>query len=93
MLRLAKVLGKTVHEIENTMSVSELKKWAVYLSQEHSNSIEIQLALLTTVVANAMGGKAKIEDFLVTQYKVETKKVTTTPMSAKDVRAKFSNLL
>lgn len=63
------MLGKTVFEIENTMSINELREWAEYLSQEPVNSTEIQLALLTSVAANMMGGKSKIDDFLITSYK------------------------
>lgn len=53
------------------MSMSELHSWVEYLSKEPTNSIEIQLALLTTVVANMMGGKKKLDDFLITAYKPE----------------------
>lgn len=69
MFRLASLLGKTVREIECTMSINELEGWAEFLSREPNNSVEIQLALLTTVVANMMGGKKKIDDFLITEYK------------------------
>lgn len=51
------------------MSTSELRGWAQYLSMEPVNSTEVQLALLTTVVANILGGKSSIEDFLITSYK------------------------
>lgn len=51
------------------MSIVELRGWAEYLSMEPTNSTEIQLALLTSVVANMMGGKSKIDDFLITSYK------------------------
>ncbi len=61
-------------EIEHTMSVNELHDWSEYLSLEPSNSIEIQIALLTTVVANMMGGKRTLDDFLITNYKVKVNK-------------------
>lgn len=51
------------------MSISELREWAMYLQQEPTNSTEIQLALLTSVAANMMGGKSKIDDFLITSYR------------------------
>lgn len=69
LFRLAKLLGKSVFELENTMSMSELREWAEFLSKEPVNSVEVQLALLTTIVANMMGGKKKIDDFLITSYK------------------------
>lgn len=92
MLRLCRMLGKTLNELEHTMTKSELKKWAIYMSKEPSNSIELQLALLTTVAANAMGGKSKLNDFYITEYKIE-KEVEVAPMSANDIRSKFSNVL
>lgn len=51
------------------MSISELREWTIYLQQEPTNSVEIQLSLLTSVVANMMGSKSKIDDFLITSYR------------------------
>lgn len=51
------------------MSIVELRGWSEYLSMEPTNSVEIQLALLTSVVGNLMGGKTKIDDFLITSYR------------------------
>ena len=54
------------------MTVSELHGWAQYLSEEPPNSIEIQTALVAQVANNAMGGKATLEDMLITRKKKET---------------------
>lgn len=51
------------------MSIVELREWSTYLQFEPVNSTEIQLALLTSVCANMLGGKSKIDDFLITTYK------------------------
>lgn len=51
------------------MSMSELHQWALYLSLEPHNSVEIQTALVAQVANNAMGGKAKLEDMLITQHR------------------------
>lgn len=66
LFRLARLLGKTVRELTTTMSVGELHGWSKYLSLEPSNSIEIQSALIAQVANNAMGGKAKLKDMLIT---------------------------
>lgn len=50
------------------MTVSELQGWANYLQLEPYNSIEIQSALIAQVANNAMGGKAKLSDMLITQH-------------------------
>ena len=94
MLRLCRMLGKTLYELEATMTKSELKKWAIYMSKEPSNSVELQLALLTTVASNMMGGKHKLDDFYITQYKIDTpSQAEAKPMAANAIRSKFSNLL
>ena len=88
------MLGKTLTELKNTMPKSELRLWATYMSQEPSNSTELQLALLTTVASNMMGGKNKLDDFNITQYKVKkTEEISTKPMSVDAIRSKFSNVI
>ena len=48
------------------MSIGELHGWSKYLSLEPANSVEIQTALVAQVANNAMGGKAKLKDMLIT---------------------------
>lgn len=79
LFRIARTLGKTVSEIEHTMSHREFLEWDKYLSQEPHNSIEIQLALLTTVLANVNGNKSSISDFLITQQNNQDEKPTFEP--------------
>lgn len=73
------------------MSYTELLGWQRYFQEEPSNSIEIQLALLAQMVSSFGGGKHKIEDFLVTQYK-EKVKAKDSFASEDDVKAMFSLL-
>ena len=70
------------------MSINELREWADYLTLEPSNASEIQLALLTTVVANMMGGKKSVDDFLITNYKPQVEKSLF--MDENDVKNIFS---
>jgi len=70
------------------MSINELNSWAEYLSMEPSNSIEIQLALLTTIVANMMGGKKSVDDFIITSYRPKVDKPIF--MDEADVKNIFS---
>ena len=55
----------TLESMEAQMSEEEFHKWLVYNKFEPLNSLEIQLALLTTVVSSALGGKATVKDFMV----------------------------
>lgn len=57
------------------MSVGELHGWSKYLALEPANGVEIQTALVAQVANNAMGGKAKLKDMLITAY--ESQKETT----------------
>ena len=74
LFRLARLLGKTVRELTTTMSVGELHGWYKYLSLEPANSVEIQSALIAQVANNAMGGKAKLKDMLITSYESRKEK-------------------
>lgn len=74
LFRVARTLGKTVFEIEHTMSYRELLEWDKYFAQEPHNSTDVQLALLTTVLANVNGNKKSISDFLITQYATQEEK-------------------
>lgn len=62
------------------MSVNEINEWAEYLSKEPSNSTEIQLALLSHIVASFAGNKkSSLENMLITNYKIEVEKPLFTP--------------
>ena len=56
------------------MTASELHGWAKYLSLEPSNSVEIQTALVAQVANNAMGGKASLQDMLITSHAAKKEK-------------------
>lgn|GEM_PF-4032978 len=68
-------------EIKHCMSQKELIGWSKYLALEPFNSTEIQLALLSQMVSSFGGGKSKLQDFLITQYKG---KPSTTPEFASE---------
>ena len=54
-----------VFVMKATMPRSEYVGWLSYLRYEDPDVTEMQLATLTMVVSNALGGKAKVKDFLV----------------------------
>ena len=59
------MLGMPVFVMKATMPHSEYIGWLSLLRYEEPDVTEMQLATLTMVVANALGGKSKVKDFLV----------------------------
>jgi len=75
------------------MPISELYGWAEYLSYEPANSVEIQTALVAQVANNAMGGKATLDDMLITQQKKEktVEDVVSARPSPQEIKFMFSS--
>ena len=71
---MALALGKTVYELENSMSMSELSEWAEYLSiyPLHEDRNEMQLAVISKIHASA-SDSLKVEDFLISGAKKQKK--------------------
>jgi hypothetical protein len=71
---MALALGKTVYELENSMSMSELSEWAEYLSiyPLHEDRNEMQLAVISKIHASA-SDSLKVEDFLISGAKEQKK--------------------
>jgi hypothetical protein len=63
------------------MTSKELRGWSQYFALEPDNSVEIQLALLAQIVNNALGGKLKIKDALITRQETTNKEMPTAPTS------------
>jgi hypothetical protein len=66
-----------------TMPHSEYLQWVSYFENKKPDIQEQQMAILTTVAANAMGGKAKVTDFLVSKVKKGSK--VTTPQDLRGI--------
>lgn len=73
------------------MSYKELVGWSKYLAHEPVNSTEVQLALLSQIVSSFGGGKAKLNDLLITQYKGKSKDVSS--FASEDDVARIFSLL
>lgn len=72
--KLASTLGIPVFMLKTIMPIDEYKKWLIYLAEDEPDIPEMQLAVLSTLVSNALGGKAKVKDFLIRQPKQDTSK-------------------
>ncbi|MEI2264238.1 phage tail assembly protein T [Erwinia sp. CGal63] len=66
-MTLALRLGRTLHELKETLTASELRMWIEY---DRVNPIsdrrgDIQSAQVVTAVLNSQGAKVKMEDVLL----------------------------
>ena len=67
MFRLALALGRTVGELEQTMSINELREWSVFAETEPFGDVraDFRSAMVATVIAKVNGNKhAKPTDFM-----------------------------
>nr|WP_302825374.1 DUF4035 domain-containing protein [Hafnia alvei] len=66
-MTLALRLGKTVHELTQTITASELKMWIEFdrLSPIGDKRGDIQAALVASSVYRSQGGKATLDDMLL----------------------------
>ena len=66
-MSLALRMGRTLHELRNSLTASELKMWIAYdrLSPVGDWRGDVQAAQISTAILNAQGGKATINDMLL----------------------------
>lgn len=65
-------MGRTVGELEHTLSASELSEWVEFYNEEPfmADRIEVQLARLSAITVSQKSGKAvNVSDFMVTYKK------------------------
>ena len=71
---------------------NEFDKWMIYLQNKQPEIQEIQLAVLSTLVANGLGSKSKVHDFLISKPEKNTADTPTAGMDAASVRSAFSGI-
>ncbi|MDF1895080.1 DUF4035 domain-containing protein [Rahnella contaminans] len=76
LFSLALRLGRTVHELRQTLTASELKMWIAYdrLSPIGDWRGDFQAAQVATAAINAQGGKLSINDVLLKWGQTEEEK-------------------
>ncbi len=72
------------------LTPNEYYKWVSYLSHKKPEVTEIQLAVLSTLVSNGLGGKAAVKDFLISDSGPKIQ--NTGGMSNDQVKAAFSGV-
>lgn len=74
------------------MPQTEFIQWIAYLNNKGPDITEQQLAVLTTVAANAMGGKHKVTDFLVSKRTEHQSSSSPKPLDMAGVRGAFNGI-
>ena len=77
------------------MPVSEYRGWLLYLNNKQPDETEIQLAVLSNLVASGLGSKkSKVDNFLLNKPKQRAIQNTdpTKGMGTLDIKAAFSGL-
>lgn len=92
MFKLALLLGKTVGEIEHTMSSVELTEWLAYASIEPLPDAHWDSANVAFHVNRAMGGKGRFESFLPQTEHKRRQSEPKVKLDAKQSRGLLSRL-
>lgn len=66
-----------VSVMKMVLSNSEFSGWIKYIRQKPADITEVQLATIASLVSTAAGGKAKIEDFILSNKNSKKKKTNT----------------
>ena len=77
-MHLASDLGRTVEELENSITMEEYKRWQVFRSTRPFNTAEVQGALMCYFLSAAAGGKQEVEDFMITKTEEPKEEVKLT---------------
>jgi len=85
--KLALKLGKTVEELENTMTFQEYQEWQEYISINpfDEDITELQLAMIGLLNSNSK--HAKVSDFMISNKKQKPQKITNS-----QVHSFFNNI-
>lgn len=74
---IAEMLGQPVWFLRQTMPQDEYYGWMTYLKNKPPDIMEQQIAVLSTLVSNGLGGKAKVTDFLLSKVTEQKPKQIT----------------
>ncbi|WP_276835308.1 phage tail assembly protein T [Chryseobacterium cucumeris] len=86
---------RTVTELENFMSLSELYEWYEYYSEEPflADRLEIQLATLCNMVGSFGKSKLKHSDYMVRKLKQDNNIDVNNPDTIKAMFSGFAKIL
>ena len=81
-----------VVQMKQSMTSQEFHGWMIYLSNKQPDAHEIQLAVLTSMVGNAMGSKRPPTDFIIHKERKSNKEASTDVMGQTSVMAAFAGI-
>ncbi len=79
-----------VDVMKSVLTAVDYQKWVSYYQYKQPEITEIQLAVLSSMVSNGLGGKAKVEDFLLSKQDSRMEDKTPQVMTENEVRSVFS---
>ena len=91
--KIAEILGLPVSAMKRVLSAEEFSGWIKYLAQKPPDVQEIQMAILATIVSNALGGKAKVEKFILSGKNNKSDKPGGDAISPESVKTLFRGML
>jgi len=78
LFRIAEIVGSTVADLHEKLTYKEFQGWVSYLNSKGPDVSEIQLAVLTNLVASGLGSKkSKVTDFILSKTDGKTTKPKT----------------
>jgi hypothetical protein len=91
------MFGVPVFAMKSMLTEKEFLGWVKYFNQKGPDTQEIQMAILMSLVSSGLGGKGKVDDFILSKTpkdKTVTNAQTTVTkgMAAQEVRAAFAGV-
>ena len=66
LFRIAEIVGSTVAALHEKMTYKEFEGWVSYLNTKGPDVNEVQMAVLSNLVASGLGSKnSKVDNFLI----------------------------
>ncbi len=79
-----------VEMMKSILTETDYQKWVSYYQYKQPEVQEIQLAVLSSMVSNGLGGKATVDDFLLSKQSSRMEDKTPKVMSVDEVRGAFA---
>ena len=79
-----------VEIMKSVLTQVDYQKWVSYFQYKQPDIQEIQLAVLSTLVSNGLGGKAKVDDFLLSKQDSRMEDKAPKAMTEEEVRGAFA---
>ncbi len=91
--KIAELFGVPVRVMRQMLTSTEYMGWVQYFEHKPPDIPEVQLAIISTLIANAMGSKrkSKVSDFIISKQ-VEKQERKLRPMEDNEIRSTFATV-